>query len=231
LTSASCVHTEFTYEDYYLSKTVTVKVKVNNFHPTLESIYSVYVGVVSNPNWGVDLPHVELANIEKIIIHEGWNQTTNENNIAIIKLLEPLELNRYVQIACLPNVTSTEIPGRDENFAYIAGLGNSAESYIEEKLNNKEINLYNGSMCDFSDVKTKDWERNFCAGEYNTYGNETSEWDYGGAVYSRYDVNGKKKYVATGLLSYDTWCETLHSPAVYVRISYYLDWILKNSKY
>ena len=43
--------------------------------------------------------------VEKIILHENYNPTTIDNDIAILKLKTPLTFNANVQRACLPEAS------------------------------------------------------------------------------------------------------------------------------
>ncbi|CAF0933890.1 unnamed protein product [Brachionus calyciflorus] len=159
------------------------------------------------------MPHIEIQDFNEIIFHPEYNEETLENILAIIKLSRDASLNRYIQITCLPKETSANIPESilDENGLYIAGFGSA----------------------DVDPDKPKNWDRQFCAGEYNAYGNTTGVFhgDYGSALYAPYEINGKMKYVTTGILSFDVPCDVEHSPAVFTRVSYNLEWIKQNIKY
>ena len=43
--------------------------------------------------------------VEKITLHESWNPSTTDNDIAILKLKTPLTFNDKVQRACLPEAS------------------------------------------------------------------------------------------------------------------------------
>ena len=43
--------------------------------------------------------------VEKIILHESWTFTSNNHDIAILKLKTPLTFNNKVQQACLPDAS------------------------------------------------------------------------------------------------------------------------------
>ncbi|CAF0933942.1 unnamed protein product [Brachionus calyciflorus] len=218
LTSASCFKEQVEAYDYSSGKYVKVNLTLNNFHPTLESIYNIYMGSDKYVYYYEDLPHVVVEDFSQIIFHPEYNSKTLENNLAIIKLNNPADLNRYVQITCLPNVTSTNIPDVNigHNSLFIAGYSSSGDSYTGYELQNLKLDMYNTSMCaDVDPDKPKNWDRQFCAGEYNAYGNTTGvcHGDYGSALYAPFEINGKMKYVTTGILSYDLPCSTEHSPA------------------
>lgn len=68
LTSASCFENVITYYDYFSGKYSSVAIHLNNFHPTLESIYNIYVGTDEYVYTYTDLPHVEVADFDELII-------------------------------------------------------------------------------------------------------------------------------------------------------------------
>jgi hypothetical protein len=45
---------------------------------------------------------VQRKQVGSIVNHPGYNDNTNENDVAIIRLASPVTLNSYVNIACLP---------------------------------------------------------------------------------------------------------------------------------
>lgn len=67
MTSADCVKRTFEYFDYTLYKWFTVNITLNNFHPTLDSIFNVYFGLNNFVTFGTDLPYVLMPNIQEII--------------------------------------------------------------------------------------------------------------------------------------------------------------------
>jgi len=55
--------------------------------------------------------------------HPNYNNVTEENDIAILKLSRSVELNQYIQIACLPEEQSSTYPVPEQP-AWIVGWGN-----------------------------------------------------------------------------------------------------------
>ncbi|CAF0991079.1 unnamed protein product [Brachionus calyciflorus] len=234
LTAAHCIKTDFSFTSWASRTNTMINVTFNNFHPTLESIYSLYFGINKFVYYSVDLPHVQMGDVKDIIIHPDYNKETYENDIAIVTFLNEINLDRYTQIACLPNKTSYDIPKQNHNKAFVAGYSSAGSSWTSLNQYNIILDLYNNSMCEnVQSNRTKNWNMQFCAGEYDLFLNETSKChgDYGSPLYVLDEINGKKKYVASGLLSYDVPCNVEHSPAVFTRISSYIDWIIENSRY
>ncbi|RMZ94907.1 Transmembrane protease serine, partial [Brachionus plicatilis] len=215
LTAAHCIKQNFQAYDWNYDLYFTVNITFNNFHPNYESIYSMFFGTHNFIYYGMDLPHVQMGDIHDIYIHPDFDNTTYENDIAVIKFVNEIELNRYVQVACLPEKVSTEDSFLSKIYGYVAGFSSSGNSFTTWVQHNIRLDLYNNSMCEnVQPEKEKNWNLQFCAGEYNLHGNSTGQChgDYGSALYVHDTVGDKKKYVAVGLLSYDVTCTTEHSP-------------------
>lgn len=119
-------------------------------------------------------------------------------------------------MACLQEKPLTQESFLSKIFGYVAGFGTAGSNSLYWAQHNLQIDLYNSSMCqNVQSNRDKNWDLQFCAGEYSMHGNTTGlcHGDFGGALYARDTINDKQKYVAIGILSYDVHCGTLHSPA------------------
>jgi secreted trypsin-like serine protease len=45
---------------------------------------------------------IQRKQVVNMVIHEGYDEYSNQNDIALIRLASPVTLNSYVNIACLP---------------------------------------------------------------------------------------------------------------------------------
>jgi secreted trypsin-like serine protease len=62
---------------------------------------------------GSDSNFTVLARISEFLPHSGFNQRTNEHDIALVKVVNPLTFNKGVQPACLPfGLSSTSLVSR-----------------------------------------------------------------------------------------------------------------------
>ncbi len=97
--------------------------------------------------------------------HENYDPTNILNDIAIIQLNEDVELNEYVQIACLPksNIYSTYA----NQSSWIIGWG-TTKTYKKasaDSLQNAQISILNNSFCNkVIQENTKNWNSQICAG-------------------------------------------------------------------
>jgi hypothetical protein len=60
-----------------------------------------------------------------VIKHENFDSVTYNNDIAILKLLKSVTLNRAVQVACLPTQQSNTYPSTSVP-AWAVGWGNTS---------------------------------------------------------------------------------------------------------
>lgn len=97
---------------------------------------------------------------------------TISNDIAILKLQVPVELNKNVQIACLPKEKSSEYPKAPKN-AYIVGWGvtefdmkTKNTSDIPDALQNAKVLIYESVFCEFRE-RYFDSKSQICAGNYS----------------------------------------------------------------
>jgi hypothetical protein len=125
------------------------------------------------------------------------------NDIALFKLNEKVQLNEFIQIACLPpDSESKSYPGVNIP-AWIVGWGSVSESgYNSDVLNNAKITVYNSSACDEVEPNSeKNWNTQICAGVLEG-GIDSCYGDGGNALYVKDILNGKEKFVTAGIVSY-----------------------------
>ncbi|CAF0740169.1 unnamed protein product [Rotaria sordida] len=157
-------------------------------------------------------PQVQRKQVANIVNHPEYNDATNENDIAIIRLASPVQLNSYVNIACLP--------GKDpvlNNNVMIAGWGTTSfGGSSPDKL--RQANIIIMDLC--KQVYRYDNNKQLCAGNHQ-YSKDSCQGDSGGPL--MYEVDGK--WVVSGVVSYGDECAKIYRPGVYARVSYYLPWI------
>lgn len=80
--------------------------------------------------------------------HPGFDENTLVNDIAILKLTENVELNRNIQIACLPDPKLLNYPTFVDVDAWVVGWGTlSYHGSLPDSLNNVKIRLYDNEKC------------------------------------------------------------------------------------
>ncbi|XP_045715046.1 chymotrypsin-C [Phyllostomus hastatus] len=159
--------------------------------------------------------------VDTIFVHEKWNSFLVRNDIALIKLAEPVELSDTIQVACLPeagSVMSQDYP------CYVTGWGRLwTNGPIAEELQQGLQPVVDHATC-----TQKDWwgtmvkDTMVCAGGDGVI--SACNGDSGGPLNCQAE-NGS--WEVRGIVSFGSGlgCNTLKKPAVYTRVSAYIDWI------
>ena len=164
LTAAHCLVDKVTFE--VAGKNYTVKVEPNKYFKTLESMFTVFLGVQNSANLYVSADIAPAINVQvsKVIKHEEYDDIQVKNDIGLILLREDAELNEFVQVACLPSTDSSEYPSVDET-VYAVGWGQTEFlGDSSDELQNVKLTVYDGtSKCHMYDIN--EWKRQICAGD------------------------------------------------------------------
>uniref|UniRef100_A0A8C9VQ65 Peptidase S1 domain-containing protein n=1 Tax=Scleropages formosus TaxID=113540 RepID=A0A8C9VQ65_SCLFO len=186
------------------------------------TIPRVYLGVS-------DRKLVDSSNevlVEKVVLHPEFQKTCDwDNDLALIKLKEPVEYSMTVMPIPLPERGEdlAEVVG---THGLVAGWGWGVHLTFADRLKylvlpvakfeacQKEYNEGSGSLPVVDG-------RVFCTGP-STFTENVCFGDGGGAFAVRDSTTGR--VYAAGILSYDKTC-TLRTHAVYMKLSAYLPWI------
>ncbi|KAK4873159.1 hypothetical protein RN001_015188 [Aquatica leii] len=154
----------------------------------------------------------ELRNIARYIIHEKWNPSKATDDIALIKLAEPLEFTTYIQpITAEDTFTPANVK------CVLSGWGiTSYPGDIPNELQYMNGVVANLNVCKliFSQGSYPVLDSNICANAGNGIG--ACKGDSGGPLVS----NNKQ----IGIASWVVLCARGY-PDVFTRVSYYSDWI------
>ncbi|MBF0103166.1 MAG: trypsin-like serine protease [Desulfobacterales bacterium] len=156
-----------------------------------------------------------LVGVQEIIIHSSWNTPENDNDIALLKLSQPVT---YTPLALIDNTDKIE-----NNTCTIIGWGNTSGSASEypQNLQQVELPIITNSLCNnaYGGLITANM---FCAGDAQGF-KDSCEGDSGGPVIVNY--NGVNKLA--GIVSWGEGCAQPGFYGVYTKVSNYLDWIDK----
>ena len=152
---------------------------------------------------------------QKIFMHPGWNRELLINDVAIIRLSEPMQYSRFVQPACLPGpdpaVNSTVV---------VIGWGSEVLGGRGSSVLKQTYMTVVGNCRRF--WASVDDSKQICIA--NRVGGESAcQGDSGGPILQQH--NGQ--WYVQGIASYVRTCKTDGdlAPNVYARVSAYLDWI------
>lgn len=172
----------------------------------------VYVGLhdINKPVYGE-----QKIGAERIFIHESYSTTTQENDIAIIRLAKPVTISDNINVICLPGPEATAA----NVTVWVAGWGTTSFGGSTSPIL-KQTSLHTMPTRCGSIYRNFNSTKQMCAGAYGG-GRDTCQGDSGGPL--MYEFNGQ--WYLNGVVSYGHECARDGYPGVYCRVKHYLPWI------
>jgi secreted trypsin-like serine protease len=171
---------------------------------------------------------VQDIQIERYIVHDDYNFHLKDspNDIALIKLSRPAIFNFYVAPICLPHTDRLKKFDLEGQSLVVAGWGRTesgSQSNIKQKV---DVPVVSARQCqEVLETKVTD-SLQICAG--GVKGKDSCNGDSGGPL-MKHHWDDKKQFVfLAGIVSYGKDCGREGYPAVYTRVSSYIDWIIGN---
>ncbi|XP_071287227.1 coagulation factor X-like, partial [Agelaius tricolor] len=161
-----------------------------------------------------------MHTVDKIIVHSKFDAETYDNDIALLKLKEPVTFSEYVIPACLPKVDFANEVLMKQKSGRVSGFGREYDGgQLPKKLKVLELPYVNKSTCEQSTYFVVT-ENMFCAG-YDTEQKDACQGDSGGPHVTRY----KDTYFVTGIVSWGEGCARKGKYGVYTKLSRFLRWV------
>nr|XP_056703999.1 complement C1s subcomponent [Euleptes europaea] len=167
--------------------------------------------------------------VEEVFIHPGWKESPQEfrtdfdNDIALVKLKEPVKMGPNISIICLPS-TSPEYDPLEQELGYISGWGKTGKRRTVN-LMKAQIPVVTMERCrsvkpDSSlDSSAYRFTNNMiCAGNGES---DSCAGDSGGA-FALPDPRKKTRYYVAGVVSWGPKCGTY---GLYTKVANYVGWI------
>lgn len=182
------------------------------------------------------LQKAQVLTAERVIIHPGWKDVEDisarkdyDNDIALVRLRDPVKMGPAVSPICLPGASSEYEP-LIGSLGLISGWGQTDKKINVPKLQAAQLPVVPLAKC--KQVKVKDpkvdistytfTENMFCAG--GEKGVDSCKGDSGGAFAQEFPNEENSKFYVAGLVSWGPQCGTY---GLYTHVKRYLDWIIK----
>ncbi|XP_073845676.1 trypsin eta-like [Musca autumnalis] len=159
-----------------------------------------------------------VAVIDKIVIHEEYNPALTENDVAVLFLGTPIQLNGFTTKAA---ELAKEVP-KAGSTAWVTGWGTTTEGGANSfKLQEAEVKVIDQDVCNDAYGFGRITENMLCAGAVGG-GRDACQNDSGGPLMS----NGS----LIGIISWGTGCARPEYPGVYVNVANSRPWIEETVK-
>ncbi|XP_058475601.1 coagulation factor VII [Solea solea] len=160
----------------------------------------------------------------KVLVHPGYNQSSSDSDLALMKLHRSVKLGLHVVPVCLPALNSTFVRTlATVRHSTVSGWGRLAQfgpparflqRLVLPRVPLQECRLHTGLNI----------TRNMLCAGYRTGHQDACEGDSGGPLVTRY----KKTWFLTGVVSWGKGCANQNMYGVYTKVSNFLDWIRDN---
>lgn len=157
--------------------------------------------------------------IEDYIVNLNYNIRTKFNDIALIRLKEPIQVSNVSQFSCLP-----KSPENPEEKMLAIGWGKTDPRGLlgSELLQKLPMEPYDNKRCGDNLGKTLSFSQ-MCAYDPQRNG-DTCQGDSGGPLLYQYYEN--EVTTILGITSYGQGCGIY--PGVYTKVYFFLNWIMGN---
>ncbi|XP_026325621.1 serine protease snake-like [Hyposmocoma kahamanoa] len=169
---------------------------------------------------------VEVA-IRKIILHPNYKSPIRYNDIALLELATDVDFEENIRPACLWN--KHDVSEYKKAIATGWGVTNVRTKETSKDLQKVSLSLLNNDYCDrlLANSKNRNWNgfvpSQLCAGELRG-GKDTCQGDSGSPLQVASTENQCIFYLV-GIVSFGRECAAPGQPAVYTRVSSFLDWV------
>ena len=172
--------------------------------------------------------------ITDIYVHPNFTHGRNnihnyDNDIALLRLEQPVIWSRRVRPICLPRPQDyLKDPPSPRLFGYVSGWGYTSSTHdnLPEKLRIVSLGVNSNETCEDTEF---DKEKMFCAGDAD--GKDACKGDSGGPFAISLPTNEdeiKFRFKIMGIVSWARGnCGTHGVRGYYTRVTNYLDWIEK----
>lgn len=169
------------------------------------------------------LYRAQVRYITKVIMHPDFVPETYDNDIALIKVDNPFNIeSKFSQVATI--CLERNIPILAYDIATIAGFGASAFHESSKKhLYTTEIAIIDQGICNvsFSDAIT---DNMICAGGMISNKRDACSGDSGGPM----QMDNGDHVSLVGIVSFGNSCATQGFPGIYTKADNYYDWIMSH---
>lgn len=202
-------------------------------HCVLDPRFSVSTARIRLGALDISVDDGQTVQIDRIVVHADYRDTTRLNDIAVIRLKTPISAtrDRMGNVAVIPLHGALNIGPRLELWHRFSLTGwgvtstgpDARASAILKKL---DVNRVPNDICQraLAGGQTRIDASVLCA---NTPQGDACQGDSGGPLIAEVDdfSTGSPAAVLVGIVSWGRGCNIAHNPGVYTRISAHLGWL------
>ncbi|XP_043996530.1 enteropeptidase [Gambusia affinis] len=166
---------------------------------------------------------VQTRPVDQIVIHREYDRLTKHDDIAMMRLQQPINFTQWVQPVCLAAEGQNFAAGRR---CFIAGWGREAEAgSLPDVLQEAALPLVEQTQCQLLLPEYTITSSILCAG-YPEGGVDSCQGDSGGPLMCEEDGH----WTLIGVTSFGVGCARPQKPGGYARVSAFASWIAQTRR-
>ncbi|KAK2820323.1 hypothetical protein Q5P01_023282 [Channa striata] len=189
-------------------------------HCFLSSDPEGWTAVLGRQNQEGSILHETSSSVAEIILHPKFNISSNDNDIALLRLSSPVTFTDFIRPVCLAAKGSVFYSGTT---SWVTGWGNIEEGEplpSPQALQEVEVPVVANKKCNCLYGGSTVTENMICAGVL-AGGKDSCQGDSGGPMVSKKG----SVWVQSGIVSFGSGCARPNLPGIYTRVSRYQSWI------
>lgn len=184
------------------------------FHMLEKSHFEIQLGMLRRSSFS---PLEQTRSVLSVYVHPKYNPLTLENDITLLRVQEPFQLNQWTAPACLPSLGYYP---RNDTLCTVVGWGNVQENGPEsDSLREVAIPI---KPCK-SDSLQVDPNKVLCAG-FPEGKKDSCQGDSGGPLVCP-DPSTSGRWLLAGIVSFGLGCARPEELGAYTNVAYYTSWI------
>ncbi|KAK7162346.1 hypothetical protein R3I94_004872 [Phoxinus phoxinus] len=165
----------------------------------------------------------QMRRVSKVLVHPWYNHSSADSDIALLRLVSPVTLDRFAVPICLPPANGTFARTlATVRMSTVSGWGRLTQSgpvsVVLQRLEMPRVSL---DECRArSGLKVS---RNMLCAGFLEGGRDSCQGDSGGPLVTRY----RNTWFLTGIVSWGKGCAGAGVYGIYTRVSVFVEWIVK----
>ena len=166
-------------------------------------------------------PEIQVRQVVQSFVNESYDQTTQDNDIALLQVSPPFNLTERVAVIGLVTPDEEAAIAGPGVMATVTGWGATSNGgQVSDELRQVALPIVSNDDC--SALYPQLTDNMLCAGGLPQGGEDSCQGDSGGPLVV---PAGGGTYKQAGVVSFGNQCALPGIPGVYTRVSRYIDWI------
>ena len=161
--------------------------------------------------------------VDRVMKHSGYSTFNYNNDIALVRLKEPIRFVGKARPVCLPDKSKTfaGVKGVVTGWGAIKEAGD-----VSQTLQEVMVPILSNTECRASKYPSRRITDNMLCAGYKEGSKDSCQGDSGGPLH----VVNNDTYDIVGVVSWGEGCAQPGYPGVYSRVNRYLTWIKRNTE-